>query len=70
MNHQDAGWVVRALVYMTDNSFYYFRVCNNTKKRIVPSEWEADGRAFIRSYHTQGAGTGSHPRLKATCGWL
>lgn len=34
---------------------------NNTKKGIVLCEWEADGWALTPWYHTQAAGTGSHP---------
>lgn len=65
LHHTD--WTVRALVYTTDNSFYLFRVCNNTKKWIVQAELEADGPALIP--HT-GCWHRVSSRLRATSGSL
>lgn len=60
-------WMVRALVCKTDNSFYLFRVWNNTKKWIVQAELEADGPALIP--HT-GCWHRVSSRLRATSGSL
>lgn len=35
--------MIGARVYSADNSFYLILARNNTKKRSVLSEWEADG---------------------------